>query len=57
MTKVSAFELQDVGAKSVYARDVKHRDELIAREFKPGAKVEISRFIQDRAAFAHDLDI
>ena len=99
------------GAKSVYARDVKHRDELIAREFKPGAKVDISRFkglgemnarqlkettmdpkrrtllrveigdgdrsaigeavnalmgskpearfrfIQDRAAFAHDLDI
>jgi topoisomerase-4 subunit B len=32
------------GAKSVYARDPKHRDELIAREFKPGAKVEISRF-------------
>ncbi len=99
------------GAKSVYARDLKHRDELIAREFKPGAKVDISRFkglgemnaaqlkettmdpkkrtllrveigdgdrtaigeavnalmgskpearfrfIQDRAAFAHDLDI
>ena len=32
------------GAKSVYARDLKHRDELIAREFKPGAKVDISRF-------------
>jgi topoisomerase-4 subunit B len=99
------------GAKSVYARDLKHRDELIAKEFKAGAKVDISRFkglgemnapqlkettmdpkkrillrveigdgdrtaigeavnalmgskpearfrfIQDRAAFAHDLDI
>ena len=99
------------GAKSVYARDAKHRDELIAKEFKPGAKVDVSRFkglgemnarqlkettmdpkkrtllqveigdgdrtaigeavnalmgskpearfrfIQDRAAFAHDLDI
>jgi topoisomerase-4 subunit B len=32
------------GAKSVYARDIKHRDELIAREFKPGAKVDVSRF-------------
>jgi topoisomerase-4 subunit B len=32
------------GAKSVYARDIKHRDELIAKEFKPGAKVDISRF-------------
>ena len=32
------------GAKSVYARDDKHRDELIAREFKPGAKIEVSRF-------------
>ncbi|MTD93789.1 DNA topoisomerase IV subunit B [Hyphomicrobium sp. xq] len=32
------------GAKSVYARDPKHRDELIAKEFKPGAKVDISRF-------------
>jgi topoisomerase-4 subunit B len=32
------------GAKSVYARDPKHRDELIAKEFKPGAKVDVSRF-------------
>jgi topoisomerase-4 subunit B len=32
------------GAKSVYARDLKHRDELIAKEFKPGAKVDVSRF-------------
>jgi topoisomerase-4 subunit B len=32
------------GAKSVYARDIKHRDELIAREFKPGAKIDVSRF-------------
>jgi topoisomerase-4 subunit B len=32
------------GAKSVYARDEKHRVELMAREFKPGAKVEINRF-------------
>ncbi len=99
------------GAKSVYARDEKHRAELMAKEFKPGAKVDVSRFkglgemnasqlkettmdpkkrmllqvaigdgdrtaigeavnalmgskpearfrfIQDRAAFAHDLDI
>lgn len=99
------------GAKSVYARDEKHRAELLAKEFKPNAKVEVSRFkglgemnaaqlkettmdpakrtllkveigdgdrsmigeavnalmgskpearfrfIQDRAAFAHDLDI
>jgi topoisomerase IV subunit B len=99
------------GAKSFYARDPKHKDELIAREFKANQKVEVSRFkglgemnasqlkettmdpkrrtllrveigdgdrseisdainalmgskpearfrfIQDRAAFAHDLDI
>jgi topoisomerase-4 subunit B len=32
------------GAKSVYARDDKHRAELIAKEFKPNAKVDISRF-------------
>ena len=32
------------GAKSVYARDESHRAELIAKEFKPGAKVEIGRF-------------
>jgi topoisomerase-4 subunit B len=32
------------GAKSVYARDLKHRDELIAKEFKAGAKVDVSRF-------------
>jgi len=32
------------GAKSVYARDEAHRAELIAKEFKPGAKVEIGRF-------------
>jgi topoisomerase-4 subunit B len=32
------------GAKSVYARDEAHKDELIAREFKAGQKVEVSRF-------------
>jgi topoisomerase-4 subunit B len=32
------------GAKSVYARDERHKDELLRREFKAGAKVEVSRF-------------
>jgi topoisomerase-4 subunit B len=32
------------GAKSVYARDDRHRDELIKREFAANAKVEVSRF-------------
>jgi topoisomerase IV subunit B len=32
------------GAKSVYARDDRHKDELIKREFPANAKVEISRF-------------
>jgi topoisomerase-4 subunit B len=32
------------GAKSVYARDEKHRDELLKTQFKSNAKVEISRF-------------
>ena len=32
------------GAKSFYARDDKHKDELIKREFAANAKVEISRF-------------
>jgi topoisomerase-4 subunit B len=32
------------GAKSVYARDDKHKDELIKREFPANAKVEVSRF-------------
>ncbi len=32
------------GAKSVYARDPEHKDELMKSEFKPNAKVEISRF-------------
>jgi topoisomerase-4 subunit B len=32
------------GAKSLYARDDKHKDDLIAREFKAGQKVEVSRF-------------
>ncbi|MBS0471450.1 MAG: DNA topoisomerase IV subunit B [Proteobacteria bacterium] len=32
------------GAKSVYARDEKHRDELIKSAFKGSSKVEISRF-------------
>ena len=32
------------GAKSFYARDDRHKDELIKREFPANAKVEISRF-------------
>jgi topoisomerase-4 subunit B len=32
------------GAKSAYARDDKHKDELLAREFKANQKIEISRF-------------
>jgi len=32
------------GPKSVYARDDKHKDDLIKREFAANAKVEISRF-------------
>ena len=32
------------GAKSVYARDDKHKDELIKSEFAANAKVEVSRF-------------
>ena len=32
------------GTKSFYARDIKHRDELIAREFKANQKFETSRF-------------
>lgn len=32
------------GGKSFYARDDDHKDQIIAKEFKLGAKVEISRF-------------
>jgi topoisomerase-4 subunit B len=32
------------GTKSVYARDERHKDELVAREFKANQKIEISRF-------------
>jgi topoisomerase IV subunit B len=32
------------GAKSVYARDDKHKDELIKKEFPANAKVEVTRF-------------
>ncbi len=32
------------GAKSLYARDEKHRDELIAKEFKPQPAVKVGRF-------------
>ncbi len=32
------------GAKSLYARDDKHREQLIAKEFKANQKVEIGRF-------------
>jgi len=32
------------GAKSVYARNDKHKDDLIKGEFPPNAKVEVNRF-------------
>jgi topoisomerase-4 subunit B len=32
------------GSKSVYARDDKHREQLLKTEFKSNAKVEVSRF-------------
>jgi topoisomerase-4 subunit B len=32
------------GSKSVYARDDKHKEELLRTEFKANAKVEIGRF-------------
>src|SRR5262249_21110465 len=32
------------GGKIFYARDDKHKDELLKNEFHPNAKVEISRF-------------
>jgi topoisomerase-4 subunit B len=32
------------GGKSVYARNEKHRDELLKKEFKSNAKVDVSRF-------------
>src|SRR5262245_59413921 len=32
------------GGKTVYARDDKHKDELLKKEFHPNAKVEVSRF-------------
>ena len=32
------------GAKSLYARDEKHRAELVAREFKANQKIEVNRF-------------
>ncbi len=32
------------GAKSVYARDEKHRDALIAKEFRANAQVKVGRF-------------
>ena len=32
------------GAKTVYARDDRHREELVKREFKANAKVEVGRF-------------
>ena len=32
------------GSKSFYARDDEHKDEILAKEFKSGSKVEISRF-------------
>ena len=38
-----AFKLTH-GAKSVYARDERHKDELLKKEFAANAKVEVSRF-------------
>ena len=32
------------GPKSVYARDDRHKDDLVKREFPPNAKVEVNRF-------------
>ncbi len=32
------------GAKSFYARDDRHRDEIVKREFKAGQKIDVSRF-------------
>jgi topoisomerase-4 subunit B len=32
------------GGRTLYARDEAHRDQIIAEEFKPNAKVEIGRF-------------
>jgi topoisomerase-4 subunit B len=32
------------GPKSFYARDDKHKDEIVKREFKAGQKIEVSRF-------------
>jgi len=32
------------GSKSIYARDDKHRDQILKTEFKSNAKVEVSRF-------------
>jgi topoisomerase-4 subunit B len=32
------------GGKSIYARDERHRQEILKREFKSNAKVEVSRF-------------
>ncbi len=32
------------GAKSLYARDEKHRAELVAKEFKANQKIEVNRF-------------
>jgi len=32
------------GPRSVYARDERHRDEILKKEFKSNAKVEVSRF-------------
>ena len=37
------YRLQQ-GAKSLYARDDKHKDELMAKEFTGRGKVEVSRF-------------
>src|SRR6185295_5467802 len=32
------------GTKTVYARDDKHREELVKREFKGNGKIEVGRF-------------
>ncbi len=43
------------GGKTLYARDEKHRDELLKSEFKSNAKVEIGRFKGLGEMMAHQL--
>ncbi|HTQ82496.1 MAG TPA: toprim domain-containing protein, partial [Pseudolabrys sp.] len=43
------------GGKTVYARDDKHKDELLKKEFHANAKVEVSRFKGLGEMMAHQL--